>query len=62
MKTQCANCGRPICCNEIYNYRDENYCEVCINAVKNLEAGGRFYGEKLIKSDTKINTKGDKNE
>ena len=43
---KCEKCGRPAACGE-------KYCEQCEiqqeDVRKNLDAGGRFYGEKLIK-------------
>jgi recombinational DNA repair protein (RecF pathway) len=51
--TQCADCGRLICCDDIYCYRGKDYCEACVNTIKNLDTGGRFYGEKIIKDEAK---------
>ena len=48
---QCADCGKPVCCSEIYRFCGKDYCEDCAVAIKNLEAGGRFY-EKQKKEGT----------
>jgi hypothetical protein len=52
--TQCADCGKPICCSDIYYFCGKPYCEVCVNTIKNLDAGGRFYGQKIIEETKEV--------
>ena len=53
---RCIECDKPCDCGE-------KYCEQCEiqqeDAKRNLEAGGRFYGEKLLPGDT-VEAKEDK--
>lgn len=50
MACKCIECGKPTSCGE-------KYCDKCLvdklqtDTEKNLYAGGRFYGEKLIKEE-----------
>lgn len=52
--TQCADCGRPICCDDIHRYQNKTYCILCYDTIRNLDEGGRFYGTNIknVQSNT----------
>lgn len=51
MACVCVKCGKPV------NDCSEEYCHQCLmewlhdDRAKNIKAGGRFYGEKLIREN-----------